>query len=198
MGACLRALLALLSLLPLRAPGAPGAGAAPEVFELDPAQSFVWFEVLHFGTSTLRGRFAGVEGEVTLDRTGGHSYVGLRIPTASVATGIPVLDARLRRADLLASTEYPEAFFVAQQFRFQGAQLAEVRGEFTWRGVSQPLSLLATHFACRLDPAATPAVQVCGGDFEADFQRSGFGASFGLPFVADRVHLVISVEGRQR
>ena len=107
---------------------------------------------------------------------------------------MPVFNARLREADLLASTEFPDAYFVATRFRFEGDRLAEVRGEFTLRGVSQPLSLFARRFACRSDEGT----EVCGGDFEGELLRSDFGATFGLPFVADRVRLVVQVEGRRR
>jgi polyisoprenoid-binding protein YceI len=41
-------------------------------------------------------------------------------------------------------------------------------------------------------------VQVCGGDFEAEFDRSDFGITFGLPLVGNQVRLQISVEGRRR
>ncbi len=172
---------------------AAGAGAQPATYVLDPAHSFVHFEVLHFGTSTSRGRFGPVAGVVTMDRDAGRGDVRLRIPTAGVNTGMPVFDARLREADLLASAEHPDAFFVATRFRFTGRDLAEVRGEFTLRGVSQPLSLFARRFACR-DDAGT---EVCGGDFEGEVLRSEFGATFGLPLVADRVRLVVQVEGRR-
>ena len=37
--------------------------------------------------------------------------------------------------------------------------------------------------------------EVCGGDFDAEILRSDFGSTFGLPFVGDKVHLMISVEG---
>ena len=36
--------------------------------------------------------------------------------------------------------------------------------------------------------------EVCGGDFAAEFDRSDFGITFGLPFVADKVRLLIQVE----
>ncbi len=133
----------------LLALAAASAGAQPASYVLDPAHSFVHFEVLHFGTSTSSGRFGPVTGEVTLDRSAGRGEVGLRIDTAGVDTGLPVFNARLRQPDLLASTEYPEAYFVARNFRFEGQRVVEVRGEFTLRGVSQPLSLHARHFACR-------------------------------------------------
>lgn len=174
------------------------ACAQPVTYSLVPEYSFVHFEVLHFGTSTTRGRFGPLQGQVTLDRSAGTGEVSLRIATAQVDTGIGVFNARLRQPDLLASTEFPEAYFVASRMRFVGDQVAEVRGEFTWRGVSQPLSLRALRFGCRMDQQVSPAEEICGGDFEGEILRSQFGATFALPFVADRVRLVVQVEGRRR
>ncbi|MDO9091786.1 MAG: YceI family protein [Rubrivivax sp.] len=168
------------------------AQAQAAVYLLDPHHSFVHFEVLHFGTSTSRGRFGPVAGSVVLNRTAGSGEVDIRVSTASVDTGIPVFNARLRQEDLLASTEHPEAFFVARTVRFDGDRVAEVRGEFTLRGVSQPLSLFARQFGCRQDGPD----EVCGGDFEGEVLRSSFGATFGLPLISDRVRLVVQVEGR--
>jgi polyisoprenoid-binding protein YceI len=37
--------------------------------------------------------------------------------------------------------------------------------------------------------------EVCGGDFVAEILRSDYGSTFGLPFVGDKVRLLISVEG---
>ncbi len=182
----------LLVLLPLT------AVAQPQTYTLVPEQSFVTFEVLHFGTSTIRGRFGPLQGEVMLDRRAGSGEVMLRVPTAEVNTGVGVFNARLRQPDLLASVAFPEAFFVARSVRYVGDAVAEVRGEFTWRGVSQPLSLRALRFGCRTDADSKPPDEICGGDFEGELLRSEFGATFGLPFVADRVRLVVQVEGRQR
>lgn len=172
---------------------AAAAHAEPAVYRLDPEHSFVHFEVRHFGTSTTRGRVGPLQAEVMLDRAAGRGEVNLRVATASVSTGLRFFDARLREEDLLASAAYPEAFFVATQFRFDGDRLAEVRGEFTLRGTSRPLELRAMRFACRTN--APDGREVCGGDFEGEFNRSDFGMSFGVPFVADRVRLVVQVEG---
>lgn len=171
-------------------PVEPGAA----VYELLPEHSFVHFEVLHFGASTTRGRFGPVQGEVLLEPRAGRGELSLRIPTASVDTGVGVFNARLRQEDLLDSTGHPEAFFVARQFRFADGRVAEVRGEFTLRGISQPLSLKALSFGCR-DDAGT---RLCGGDFEGELRRSDFGATLALPLVADRVRLVVQVEARRR
>jgi len=187
------ATFALLTLAGLVQP----AAAQPLTYRLDPAHSWVHFEVLHFGTSTIRGRIGPVNGRVTLDTAAGLGEVSLAVPTASVSTGIGFFDARLREDDLLASTAHPTAYFVATRFVFDGPRVLSLRGEFTWRGVSQPLTLTASRYACRNDTSGPAPVQVCGGDFEGEVLRSDFGATFGLPFVANRVRLVVQVEGRR-
>jgi polyisoprenoid-binding protein YceI len=175
--------------------------AAPVTYTLDPTHSWIHFEILHFGTSTIRGRIGPIAGTVTLDRGAGAGEIALSVPTATVDTGLAVFNARIRQPDLLATEAWPEAYFVATRFRFEAGQPAEVRGEFTLRGVSQPVSLRAGHFACR---AAVPEAidetarggEVCGGEFETELNRADFGATVGMPFVSGRVRLAVQVEGR--
>ena len=69
--------------------GPTGAAAQPAVYLLDPEHSFVHFEVLHFGTATLRGRFGPLEGVAGLDRAARRGEVSLTIPTRIVSTGLP-------------------------------------------------------------------------------------------------------------
>ena len=178
-----------LCLLALAAP----AGAEPVRYRLDPQHSFVYFEVLHFGTSTLRGRFGVAQGEVELDRAAMRGTVSLRIATAEVDTGLPVFDARLREADMLASADYPEATFTAGDFRFDGGELRAVHGELGLRGIGRALELRALRFGCHTHPQLQR--EVCGGDFEGELRRADFGAGWGVPFVANRVRLLVQVEG---
>jgi polyisoprenoid-binding protein YceI len=169
------------------------ARAETATYTLDPTHSFVGFEVLHFGTSTLRGRYGPLNGEVMLDRDGRRGRVQVVVDTAGVSTGLPVLDARLKQPDLLAVQEHPKAYFVAERFEFDAAgQVLAVRGEFTLRGQSQPLELKAERFNCYTNPLFKR--EVCGGDFTGELLRSRFGMDFGLPLVADRVRLVVQVE----
>ncbi len=172
------------------------AQAEPVIYVLDPQHSFVHFEVLHFGTSTLRGRFGPINGYVEMDRAAGRGSVALRIATASVDTGMPLFDARLRQPDLLASGAYPMAEFASVLFRFEGAELKSVQGELTLRDSRQGLELRAQRFRCHTHP--TLQREVCGGDFEGELKRGDFGASFGMPFVANRVRLLVQVEGIRR
>jgi polyisoprenoid-binding protein YceI len=171
----------------------PALQAAPVAYSLDPTHSFVHFEVLHFDTATIRGRFGPLQGEVTLDREARSGRVQVVVDTAALSTGLPVLDARLKQPDLLDTAGHPQAYFVAERFEVDASgAVAAVRGEFTLRGTSQPLTLTARRFRCYTSPLLRR--EVCGGDFEATFSRGGYGLSFGLPFVADTVRLLVQVE----
>jgi len=172
------------------------AYAAPAVYELDPQQTFVHFEVQHFDTSTLRGRVGPVRGEVMLDAEGGRGRIGLVIDMRTLDTGFRLLDARLRQADLLDVTGHPDAYFVAERFRFNQGLPTELTGEFTLRGTPVPLTLKALRFACHETRGDAP--RRCGGDFEGEVLRSAFGAGFGLPLVADRVRILVQAEGTLR
>lgn len=169
-----------------------GAHAEPVTYVVDPQHTKVYWEVSHFGTSTHRGRFDRTQGHIVIDREAGSGEAFIRIAAASVSSGVSALDSVLRGAQFLSAEEHPEAWFVAQRFRFEGAQVAELRGEFTLRGVSRPLALRSERFACRNDPALHR--EVCGGDFEGEILRSEFGITFGLPFVGDKVRLLVAVE----
>lgn len=173
--------------------GAAAAPAAPVVYTIDAAHTQVHWEALHFGTSTQRGRFAQLEGHIAIDRDSGDGVVSISIATASVSSGVAALDGVLRSRHFLASEDHPTAYFVARRLRFEAAELQELHGEFTLRGVSRPLTLRARRFVCRFDGRAQR--EVCGGDFETEIVRSDFGSSFGLPFVGDRVRVLIAVEG---
>lgn len=136
------------------------AGAEPRGYRLDPDHTVMHFEVLHFGTSTIRGRFGPIPGYVTLDPVAGTGEMGIEIDTRTISTGAAVFDARLRQPDLLATDEHPRAWFVSREFRFDDqGRLLSLRGEFTMRGVSQGLTLEARRFRCAPDqvPAASAA-----------------------------------------
>ena len=172
----------------------PGASAPAPTYALDPTHTFVHWEVLHTGTSTLRGRFDRSIGSVQFDAKAQRLDVNVTVDTASVSSGVPVLDALLRSSStMLATAANPQATFIAHAARFEGELPREVQGELTLRGVTQPLTLRALRWNCALNLLFRR--EVCGGDFEAFIDRSSFGVTHSLLFVADRMRLVIQVEG---
>lgn len=173
-------------------PGPASAPAAVPGWAIDPTHTFVHWEVLHMGTSTIRGRFGKATGNVQFDPKSQQLDLSISVDTASVNSGVPILDGMLKGSAMLDAGAHPQAFFVARNARFEGEAPREIRGEFTLRGVSQPLTLRALRWNCGLNPLFRRTV--CGGDFEAEIVRSDFGITHSLPFVADKVRLVIQVE----
>jgi len=172
---------------------APQAAHAQSItYRLDPNHTSVQWEVQHFRTSTLRGRFNDVQGSIKIDAQAGTGEISMVLNVATVSTGVPVLDATLRGEQFFDVKRYPQAFFVSRNIQFQGGNPAHVYGELTLRDNSLPLTLRATHFNCYESP--TIRQTVCGGDFEAELYRSAVGLGYGLPLVGDRVRLRIQVE----
>jgi polyisoprenoid-binding protein YceI len=166
-------------------------GAVPG-YAFDPTHTFVYWEVVHMGTSTLRGRFDRSTGSAHFDPKVRRLDVSVVVDTDSVSTGNALLDAQLRGARLLDVASHPKAYFTATGADFEGEAPREIRGEFTLHGVSRPLTLHATRWKCAYSVLFRR--DVCGGDFEARFDRSAFGISYVLPLVSDQVRLLIAVE----
>jgi polyisoprenoid-binding protein YceI len=174
---------------------ATAATAAPEEFRIDPDHTHVHWEIRHFGTSTIRGRFDSIVGGVTLDRVAHNGSASFTIDTTKVSTGFGPFDGVVRGSNVLASESNPSAYFVANRFAFDGDKLASVTGELTLRGASHGLTLTALRFACH--PEANPAREICGGDFHGEFDRGTYGISYAAPFVSNTVRVVIEIEAQR-
>lgn len=162
-------------------------------YTIDPTHTFVHFEVMHFGTSTSRGRFERSSGTLSLDRAAKTGAVDITIDTGSVSTGVPTLDKQLRGDKFFHVEAFPTARFVADNFQFNADQLSEVSGQFTMLGKTLPVTLKATRFNCYPHPFLKR--EVCGGDFEARIQRSQWGLSIYTPdMIGEQVRLLIQIE----
>jgi polyisoprenoid-binding protein YceI len=170
----------------------PAAQAQSLPWQLDPQHTKVWWEVKHFGTSTHRGRFDDVEGQLRYDRASGTGELSVTVGTASVTSGVLPLDGILRGEYFFASKAYPKAYYVSRKFRTEGGRLVALDGELTLRDVSTSFTLRAIRFGCYTPPESTR--EVCGGDFEGELRRSEFGMTYGWPFVEDRVRIIVQAE----
>jgi polyisoprenoid-binding protein YceI len=170
------------------------AFAQPTTYMIEPTHTFVNFEVKHFGVSTNRGRWDKKEGSITIDRTAKTGRVELNIEVASVNTGTGPFDSHLKSADFFDAVNHPTAKFVGTNFKFDGDKVIEVSGDLTMRGKTNPVTLKASGFGCYEHPRLKR--EICGGDFEANIQRSLWDISFGVAnrAIPDMVRLEIQVE----
>jgi polyisoprenoid-binding protein YceI len=162
-------------------------------YSIDPTHTFATFEINHFNTSTNRGRFDKKEGTLEFDRATKTGKIAIDIFTGSVSSGTVFFDKFLTGFTLFDSATFPTARFVSETFNFEGDQLRDVSGTFTLLGKTHPLTLKATNFNCYTHPLLKR--EVCGGDFEATFDRSLYGMNYGLIFgFSKNVHLLIQIE----
>jgi polyisoprenoid-binding protein YceI len=184
------------TLLPLAAAAALLAGtvsAQAADYAIDPAHTFVSFEIGHFGTSTNRGRFDKKDGSITFDRAAKTGKVALTVDTTSINTGFAPFTKHLQSDELFDTAKYPTMSFVADKFSFNGDKVSEVTGTLTLLGKTGSLTLKATNFNCYDNPMLKR--EVCGGDFEGTLDRTAYGMSYGIDWGFPKdVRLVVQVE----
>ena len=186
-GTWVRAVVVLAGLAALGTAPAPGA-----TYGIDPTHTFVHFEVAHFNTSISRGRWSRKSGTIEFDREARTGRAEIAIAMASVSTGVPAFDERLKGPEFFDVAAHPDARFVGERFVFDGDRVVAVHGTLTLRGRTHELTLQAQRFDCYTSPLFKR--EVCGGDFEAEVSRSRYGLAALPALEADRVRLLIQVE----
>ncbi len=169
------------------------AHAESATYAMDPAHTFVTFEIAHFGTSTNRGRFDKKEGTVQMDRAAKTGKVDVTIDTTSINTGFAAFEKHLQSADLFDTAKFPTIKFSGDKFTFSGDKVTEIAGNLTLMGKTQPVTLKANQFNCYNSPMLKR--EVCGGDFETTIDRTAFGMNYGIDWgFPKNVRLIVQVE----
>lgn len=111
-------------------------------WNLDPSHADVQFSAKHMMVTTVRGKFGGVAGTLTLDeehpeRSGGT----ITVDAASVNSGFEARDNHLRSADFFDVERYPSITFVATGVAHVAGTDYRVTGDLTIRDVTRPVTL---------------------------------------------------------
>ena len=114
-------------------------------WSIDPVHSQVEFAVKHMMFTTVRGRFADVEGTIQLDtERPERSSVDVRIAAASIDTRAEDRDAHLRSADFLDADSHPELTFRSTRVSGDVSTPGEdfqITGDLTIRGTTREVTL---------------------------------------------------------
>lgn len=182
-----RALLASLAFAVTHA-----AQAAPVAYTLDPDHTVPRFEVMHNGFSLHTGMFTKSAGKAVLDVEARTGSVEVAIQTASFLTGHAFMEGVMKGKDFFNVEQFPTMSFKSTRFTYAGDKPATVEGELTLLGVTRPVSLTFTHWACGQHPRSKK--DQCGGNLAGSLKRSDFGMKAFLPAIGDDVKLNIQVE----
>ena len=107
----------------------------------DPAHTDIQFSAKHMMVTTVRGKFAEVEGRVMLDEADPTASSGsFTVRAASLSTGNEQRDGHLRSADFFDAEAYPEITFVSTAIEPKGGNDHVVTGDLTIRGATRPVT----------------------------------------------------------
>lgn len=183
--------LALLAAMALGV-NAP-ATAAPEKYVIDPSHTNVVWKAGHFGFSTQSGKFAMVEGVLTLDEANpAASFVEVSIKPSLLATGDAKFDEHLKSKDFFDVQQYPAITFKSSKVEPTGKDTAKVTGDLMLHGVTRPVTLdvrlnkIGNHFMTQK--------KTVGFNATGSVQRSYWGMQYAIPGVDDVIPIEITAE----
>lgn len=126
---------------------------APHTWQVDNAHTLVEFSVKHLMIATVKGRFGGVSGAVTLDEANpANSSAEISIDATSIDTGVEQRDAHLRSADFFDAENHPTLRFVSKRIAGDLASDFTLIGDLTIRGITREVALKATNGGRATDP----------------------------------------------
>lgn len=126
---------------------------ARTTWKIDPAHSQIEFGVRHMMITTVKGRFAGVEGTVLIDEANpSNAEVDVRIDAASLDTRESQRDAHLRSADFFDVEHFPHLTFKSKRIADRDGEHFKLVGDLTVHGVTREVILDVTEEGRGKDP----------------------------------------------
>jgi polyisoprenoid-binding protein YceI len=130
---------------------APSA-IATNAWKIDPSHTTVEFSARHMMFTTVKGRFADVEGTITLNGDSPEAaVVEATMNVASIDTRNEQRDQHLRSADFLDAEHYPTVMFTSTKIVGTDEHFA-LTGDLTIHGVAKTVTLDVTYEGTGKDP----------------------------------------------
>lgn len=174
------------------------APTGTSVWKLDASHANVEFAVRHLMISTVKGKFAGVEGHLHLEGEDvSNARLEVEIDASSIDTGEEKRDNHLRSEDFFEVERYPKLTFESTQVERTGENELRVTGELTIRDVTREVVLDVTEQGMVKDPWGG---QRAGYHATTKIDRKDFGLTWnqaletGGVLVGDEVKITLDAE----
>jgi polyisoprenoid-binding protein YceI len=173
-------------------------GLSTGTWVIDPAHTEVGFVVRHMMVSKVKGRFAKVEGTITVAEDVLKSSVEATIDAASIDTRDENRDAHLKSADFFEVEKYPTITFRSTGLRADGDDFV-LDGDLTIHGTTRPVSLELEFNGTQPNPLAE-GKPTAGFSAHTEISRKDFGLEWNVALetggvlVADKIKIVLEVE----
>lgn len=169
-----------------------------QFWELDKVHTHIGFSVRHMMVATVRGKFKDYSADVKSDKPDFSDLkLDVKIITGSIDTDNEKRDGHLKSADFFDAANNPEIRFVSKSVKSAGKGKLKITGDFTLRGVTKTITLLATVHGSIKDPWGNTKA---GFTLSGEINRMDYGAKWntaietGGVVVGEMVKLEIEVE----
>ena len=172
-------------------------GYVAGTWDIDPVHSHIGFMARHLMVSKVRGKFSQVTGEITIAEDPLQSTVEVRIPAASIETGVTDRDNHLRSPDFLHVEKHPELVFTNARVKDLDGSEFKLVGDLTIRDVTRQVELDAEFEGVARSPWGS---EVIGFSATTEIDRDEFGVTWnqaletGGVMVGKKVKIEISGE----
>lgn len=167
-------------------------------FNIDDIHTHIGFSVKHMMVSTVRGQFKRYRGTVELDPADfTRSRFEGEVDVTSIDTGNAQRDEHLRASDFFDAANHPKITFTSSRIESKGDNEYVVHGDFTIRGVTQPVAFDVEFHGTSKNPWGKT---VAGLSARATINRKDFGVSYnavleaGGVAIGEKVKLEIDAE----
>lgn len=162
-------------------------------YTFDKAHTQILFNINHLGFSQSYGEFLDYDGTIMFDEDAPETgSVDVTIKTASIDMDDEKWDEHLKDEDYFNVEKFPDMTFKSTAITRTGDNTADMVGDLTILGVTQPVTLAVTHN--KSGKHAFSGKYVSGFSATGIIKRSDFGMKKGLPLVSDDVNLILEVE----
>ena len=172
--------------------------AQPVSWKIDPYHSQVRFSVTHMVISEVEGSFKKYEGKITSEGNDfAKASVEFRIDVSSINTDNEMRDNHLKSDDFFNAAQYPFITFKSTSLKKLDEKNYELKGNFTIRDVTKPVTFKATYGGQVKDPYGNTkaAFNVTGHVSRLDYNLKWNALlESGGAVVSDQVNFNASVE----
>jgi polyisoprenoid-binding protein YceI len=185
----------LLSVAAIALAAAP-LHAATYTFEPQHTQGVLTWN--HLGFANPTAQFNTVEGTLEFDPAAPtRASVMVRIPLASMSTGVPDLNDDFKSPDFFDFVKFPVATFRSTRVEKGSAPgTLKVTGELSVHGVAKAVVLDVTVNKIGVNPRNK--VPTVGFEAQATLNRSDFGLGLYVPQVSDEIRIHITAEAAEK
>lgn len=184
---------AVLPLLALSALYAPLSQAAAVSYQLNPEHTSVVVAWDHFGFSHPTAYIANSTGTLLFDKDHPEqAKVDVTLPITQIDSHVPALTKEFKGVEYFNTAKYPTATFHSTRVVSKGDNKFDVEGNLTLKGITKPVTLLATLNKQAEHPMVKK--EAIGFDATGTIKRSDFKLDKYVPSVGDDVTLTISTE----